>query len=105
MKKSILPVTGAAAGIGHLAVKALALAGRPADAATVAACSRYDGLPDQVGAEIARIVGLPHGARPLRSVVDFIDHGAAAVTEVAERARIEFAQRIGIADLLQPGLQ
>lgn len=96
-------------------------AGRPADAATVAAYARHDGLLDQVGArlaqlsppeadpaavgaEITRIVGLPRGARPFRSVVDFIDDGAAAVTEVAERVRIEFAQRIGIADLLQPGL-
>ncbi|WP_377703776.1 SDR family oxidoreductase [Pseudoduganella sp. UC29_71] len=96
-------------------------AGRAADAATIAAYARYDGLLDQVaarlaqlsppesdpaavGAEIARIVGLPHGARPFRSVVDFIDDGAAAVTEVAERVRIEFAQRIGIADLLQPGV-
>ena len=33
---------------------------------------------------------------------DFIDDGAAAVTEVAERVREEFAQRIGIADLLTP---
>jgi hypothetical protein len=35
-------------------------------------------------------------------VVDFIDDGAAAVTEVAERVREEFAHRIGIADLLKP---
>ena len=33
-------------------------------------------------------------ARPFRSVIDFIDDGAAEVTEVAER--------IGIADLLKP---
>jgi NAD(P)-dependent dehydrogenase (short-subunit alcohol dehydrogenase family) len=97
-------------------------AGKPADAATVAAYARYDGLLDQVGArlaelsppesdpaavgaEIARIVGLPHGTRPFRSVIDFIDDGAAAVTEVAERVRAEFAQRIGIADLLTPGVR
>jgi hypothetical protein len=34
-------------------------------------------------------------------VVDFIDDGAAEVTEVAERVREHFAQRIGIADLLK----
>jgi hypothetical protein len=37
-------------------------------------------------------------------VVDFIDDGAAAVTEVAERVREEFARRIGIADLLKPSV-
>ncbi|HSI56918.1 MAG TPA: SDR family oxidoreductase [Ideonella sp.] len=95
-------------------------AGKPADTATVAAYdARYDGLMDQVGArlsalmpdaadpqavadEIARIVSLPAGERPFRSVIDFLDDGAAAVTEVAERVREEFAHRIGIADLLKP---
>lgn len=94
-------------------------AGQPADQATAAAYGRYDGLMDQVGArlsaltpddadpravadEIARIVSLPAGTRPFRSVIDFIDDGAGAVTEVAERVRAEFAQRIGIADLLRP---
>jgi hypothetical protein len=94
-------------------------AGKPADEVTAAAYSRYDGLMDRVGArlsaltpdhadpravadEIVRIVGLPGGERPFRSVIDFIDDGAAAVTEVAERVREEFAQRIGIADLLKP---
>ncbi|HEY1151632.1 MAG TPA: SDR family NAD(P)-dependent oxidoreductase [Pseudoduganella sp.] len=93
-------------------------AGKPADSATAAAYARYDGLLDQVGArlselsppqsdpaavgeEIARIVSLPHGTRPFRSVVDFIGDGAAEVTEVAERVREHFAQRIGIADLLK----
>lgn len=99
-----------------------ASAGGPADAAIVAAYdARYAGLMDQVGArlsqlmppeadpaavaaEVARIVGLEHGSRPFRSVIDFVDDGAAAVTQVAEQVRIEFAQRIGIADLLQPAL-
>jgi NAD(P)-dependent dehydrogenase (short-subunit alcohol dehydrogenase family) len=93
-------------------------AGRPADEDIAAAYARYDGLLDQVGArlselsppesdpaavgeEIARIVSLPHGERPFRSVVDFIDDGAAEVTEVAERVREQFARRIGIADLLK----
>jgi NAD(P)-dependent dehydrogenase (short-subunit alcohol dehydrogenase family) len=93
-------------------------AGKPADEATAAAYARYDGLMDRVGArlaeltppgadpaavgaEIARIVGLPQGARPFRSVIDPVDDGAAAVTEVAERVREEFAHRIGIADLLK----
>jgi NAD(P)-dependent dehydrogenase (short-subunit alcohol dehydrogenase family) len=94
-------------------------AGKPAHTATAAAYARYDGLMDQVGArltalmpdnahpqavadEIVRIVALPHGQRPFRSVIDFIDDGAAAVTQVAERVREQFAERIGIADLLKP---
>jgi NAD(P)-dependent dehydrogenase (short-subunit alcohol dehydrogenase family) len=95
-------------------------AGHPADAATSAAYdARYEGLMDQVGArlnalmppeadpaavaaDIAYIVGLPHGTRPFRSITDFVDDGATAVTEVAERVRAEFAERIGIADLLKP---
>ncbi|MBV8465644.1 MAG: SDR family oxidoreductase [Burkholderiales bacterium] len=96
-------------------------AGQPADKVTADAYARYDGLMDQVGArlsaltpdhadpqavaeEVARIVSLPAGERPFRSVIDFIDDGAGAVTEVAERVREEFAERIGIADLLKPTL-
>lgn len=93
-------------------------AGRPADAAIAAAYARYDGLMDQIGArlsaltpdgadpqavadEIVRIVGMPVGTRPMRSVVDFVGDGAAEVFEVSERMRIEFARRIGMADLLE----
>lgn len=93
-------------------------AGRPADAATAAAYGRYDGLMDQIGAklsaltpehadpqavadEIVRIVGLPAGQRPMRPVIDFVNDGATEVFEVSERVRIEFAHRIGMADLLE----
>ena len=37
-------------------------------------------------------------------MVDFVDDGAAAVTDVAERVRVEFARRIGIDDLLKPAV-
>ena len=94
-------------------------AGKPADAALAAAYARYDGVMDKVGErlsalspagadpqavadDITRIVGLPAGTRPFRSVTDFIDDGAAEVTLVAERVREEFARRIGIADMLKP---
>ncbi len=97
-------------------------AGKPADEATSAAYGRYNGVMDQVGArlsaltpddadpqavadDIARIVSLPAGARPFRSLIDFIGDGAAEVTEVAEQVRIDFARRIGIADLLQIAIQ
>ncbi|MGV2293631.1 SDR family NAD(P)-dependent oxidoreductase [Trinickia sp. YCB016] len=78
---------------------------------------RIDGVMDQIGArlteltppnadpqavadEVVRIVGLERGARPMRSVIDFVDDGAKEVLEVSERVRIEFAKRIGMGDLL-----
>lgn len=96
-------------------------AGKPADQQTADAYARYTGVMDKVGArlsalspdhadpqavadEMARIINLPFGQRPFRAVVDFIDDGAAAVTDVAERVREEFARRIGIDDLLRPAV-
>lgn len=93
-------------------------AGKPADAATAAAYSRYDGVMDRIGErlsaltphdadpkavadEIVRIVGLAAGTRPMRSVIDFVGDGAREALEVSERVRIEFARRIGMQDLLQ----
>ncbi|SEJ58889.1 MULTISPECIES: SDR family NAD(P)-dependent oxidoreductase [unclassified Variovorax] len=93
-------------------------AGKPADAATAAAYARYDGVMDQIGDrlsaltpdnadpqavadEIVRIVGLPTGTRPMRSLIDFVGDGAAEVFEVSERVRIAFAKRIGMGDLLE----
>jgi NAD(P)-dependent dehydrogenase (short-subunit alcohol dehydrogenase family) len=94
-------------------------AGKPRDAARAAAYARYDGVLDQVAErldaltppdadpqavadELVRIVGLPHGRRPFRTVVDFVGDGAREVLEVAEAVRVDFARRIGIADLLVP---
>ena len=54
-----------------------------------------------VADEVVRIVGLPKGKRPMRPVIDFIGDGAKEVLEVSERVRIEFAERIGMADLLE----
>lgn len=92
-------------------------AGKPADVARSDAYARYDGVMDKVGErlssltpedanpqavadEIVRIVGLPQGSRPARSVIDFVGDGAAEVLEVSERVRVDFAKRIGIDDLL-----
>jgi NAD(P)-dependent dehydrogenase (short-subunit alcohol dehydrogenase family) len=94
-------------------------AGKPQDAERVAAYARYDGVLDQVGErldaltppeadpqavadELVRIVGLPRGQRPFRTVVDFVGDGAREVLEVSEAVRVDFARRIGIADLLAP---
>jgi len=97
-------------------------AGKPADQMTATAYeSRYQGVLDSVGAklstlmpenadpqavadEVARIVNLPRGQRPFRSIVDFLGDGFAEVSEVADRVRINFAHRVGIADLLKPTL-
>jgi NAD(P)-dependent dehydrogenase (short-subunit alcohol dehydrogenase family) len=92
-------------------------AGKPSDLERVTAYARYDGVMDKVGErlsaltpanaspqavaeELVRIVDLPAGSRPARSVIDFVGDGAAEVIEVIERVRIEFAHRIGIDDLL-----
>ena len=48
-----------------------------------------------------RIVGLPAGTRPMRSLIDFVGDGASEVLEVSERVRIDFARRIGMGDLLE----
>lgn len=94
-------------------------AGKPADAERAAAYARYDGVMDQVGErlsaltpdhadpqavadEVVRIVNLAHGARPARSVIDFVGDGAEQVIALAEEVRVDFARRIGIADLLSP---
>lgn len=93
-------------------------AGKPADTERAAAYARYDGVMDRIGErlseltpddadpqavadEIVRIVALPSGERPMRSVIDFVGDGAREVLDVSERVRIEFAQRIGMGDLLE----
>jgi NAD(P)-dependent dehydrogenase (short-subunit alcohol dehydrogenase family) len=94
--------------------------GHPADAAVVTAYeAKYGGLMEdvskkladlapadadvgEVAREIARIVGLKHGSRPYRVVIDPADDGAAVVSPVADRVRAELLRRIGLSDLLSP---
>ncbi|MDA0181388.1 SDR family NAD(P)-dependent oxidoreductase [Solirubrobacter phytolaccae] len=93
-------------------------AGTPADAPRAAAYdSRYAGFMDElaprlasltpsdadpgaVAEEIARVVDLPSGERPLRTHVDPTRDGSEVVSAVADRLRVEFFRRAGIADLL-----
>lgn len=49
--------------------------------------------------EITRIVNLPVGQRPVRSVIDFVGDGAAEVTELAEKMRIDFMKRLELEEL------
>lgn len=97
-------------------------AGKPAETETVASYdTRYQGILDAIGArlsaltpdnanpqtvadEVARVVNLPAGQRPFRSIIDFLGDGFKEVSAVADQVRIDFAHRMGIADLLTPTL-
>ncbi|MFF5257976.1 SDR family NAD(P)-dependent oxidoreductase [Actinomadura viridis] len=58
--------------------------------------------PVPVADEIARILALPFGGKPMRSVVDFTDSGVDEVNEVARRTREGFVTRMGFGELLRP---
>jgi len=113
--KSIILVTGAGTGIGKLSAQALAEAVHIVNATMRDVTGRNRGRlsaltpshadPQAVADEVARIVGLAKGLRPMRSVIDFVGDGAAEVLEVSERVRIEFAHRIGISELLQANVR
>lgn len=95
-------------------------AGTPADADRAAAYDeRYAGFMDElaprlaslmpadadagaVADEIARVVDLPFGDRPLRTHVDPSRDGSEVVSAVADRIRVDFFRRAGIDDLLTP---
>jgi NAD(P)-dependent dehydrogenase (short-subunit alcohol dehydrogenase family) len=95
-------------------------AGNAADTDTVAAYDvHYQGLltdvakrladlapPDadagDVAAAIVSAVNSPVGKRPYRVHIDPADDGSAVVSAVADRIRVEFLNRIGLADLLVP---
>lgn len=59
-----------------------------------------DADPVAVGEEIARLLALPHGTRPARTVVDFSDAGVGRANEVAQQAQADFLTRMGFAELL-----
>jgi hypothetical protein len=53
-----------------------------------------------VADEITRILALPHGQRPPRSVVDFTDSHVDTVNHTAEAESRDFLTRLGYAQLL-----
>jgi hypothetical protein len=55
-----------------------------------------------VAAAIVDVVDMPHGTRPFRVHIDPADDGAAVVSAVADRIRVEFLTRIGLEDVLHP---
>ena len=63
-----------------------------------------DAHPRAVAEEITRILALPVGTRPFRSVVDFSDAGVAEVNEVLWRAQEQYVTRLGFGELLHPKL-
>ena len=94
-------------------------AGFPADTERVAAYDRlaaslasmgedtarlFDGKaptdPQIVADEILRVVDLPVGTRPRRSVADGSDYGAEIVNGAAEELRLRLARRMGVTHLL-----
>jgi len=94
--------------------------GHPADTATVAAYERlYPDLMNQVGVRLAAItppdadatrvadaivtvIDTPFGQRPFRVHIDPVNDGSEDVSIVADRVRVDFLHRIGLADLLTP---
>jgi NAD(P)-dependent dehydrogenase (short-subunit alcohol dehydrogenase family) len=66
--------------------------------------SPRDPAPEGIAGAIAGIVGMPFGQRPLRIHFDPDEDGAAAVDDVADRARAELLQRIGLGDILKPAI-
>ncbi|MFJ8096923.1 SDR family NAD(P)-dependent oxidoreductase [Streptomyces griseofuscus] len=56
--------------------------------------------PQIVADEIVRIVNLPVGTRPRRSVADGSDYGAEIVNGAAEELRLRLARRMGVTRLL-----
>ncbi|HEY5835526.1 SDR family NAD(P)-dependent oxidoreductase [Streptomyces sp.] len=60
-----------------------------------------DADPMAVADEITRIVALPYGTRPGRTVVDFTEAAVADVNAVAQRAQDGFLTRMGFGELLR----
>lgn len=58
--------------------------------------------PDSVGTEVTRILGLPVGEKPFRSVIDYTQSRVEDVLRVAEAERRSFVTRLGFEDLLTP---
>ncbi len=56
-----------------------------------------------VADEIARILDLPRGEKPFRSVVDFTEAGVDHVMAFADLTREAFVERLGFGETLRLG--
>jgi hypothetical protein len=54
-----------------------------------------------VAAEVARVLALPTGQKPRRTIVDFTQSAVERVTTVAEAEVADFLTRMGMGELLQ----
>ena len=61
-----------------------------------------DADPVSVAQEIVRVLALPTGQKPFRTVVDFTRSHVDRVNEVMEAERRDFVTRLGFGDLLAP---
>lgn len=78
-------------------------AGLMADVSAKLAHLAPDDAPaSMVSDEIVRVVALPKGERPFRTTIDPANDGSEEVSDVADRIRAEFLERIDLADLLSP---
>jgi NAD(P)-dependent dehydrogenase (short-subunit alcohol dehydrogenase family) len=59
-----------------------------------------DAHPRAVADEIVRVLALPVGTRPFRTVVDFTDAGIEEVNEVLHQAQERFLTRMGFGELM-----
>jgi NAD(P)-dependent dehydrogenase (short-subunit alcohol dehydrogenase family) len=59
-----------------------------------------DADPSEVARAIVALVDTPKGSRPFRVTIDPANDGSEEVSDVADRIRADFYQRIGLADLL-----
>ena len=94
---------------------------RPTDKATTAAYARLNEMfarneeatsnlftsgvnagPQAVADEFVRIVGLPAGTRPFRSVVDFSHGNAEEANALLWKLQVDYLTRLGFANLLYP---
>jgi hypothetical protein len=60
-----------------------------------------DQNPQVVADEIARVLGLPRGQKPFRSVVDFTVAGVDHVMAFSDLTREAFVNRMGFGETLQ----
>ena len=63
-----------------------------------------DAHPVAVAREVARILALPRGEKPFRSVIDFTDSGVEEVNEAIRAARENFVTRMGFQQMLKVDL-
>jgi hypothetical protein len=64
-----------------------------------------DAHPRAVAAEIARVLALPAGSRPFRTVVDFSKAGGENANKVLHQAQADCLTRLGVGELLQVKMQ